>query len=492
MQTPPNEPQNPYTQRGFTAVPNAAQPVPQQQPYMPPEQLPFPQQPQPGPGMPPPYAPQQPAVPQQQPNEYYQPAYQPQQPAPFPEQQTPYRAPKTYNYGRLNLILGIVIGALMLVLGVVAVSQLAGSKQPRTARVTAGSLGANYTGDALIVRNETMYTQESISQIDYIATEGTQVRRGDKVCTVYTSGFNTREWSTLSSYRTQIKDYQKTLLADTNIDADSQLRFYNSAVLSRAQETQAMIQSGAGSLLNQETLLSNDIKERSYYLKQKYADDQKLSRLYDDEQTQLQRIETWTKPFAAGDTGLVSFYIDGFERVLTASTYDSFSPSEVRQMYNGVLPASAALGRNEVAVYRIVRQGGYSVLMLCSDTSWTPTIGASYELLVENFDNTHVSATVESITRSEGELLVRLSVSADVAPVLYIRSCHVQLSENIYSLTVPANALTNSEGEIGVVVVQSDGNYFLPVSVVSQNAQEAHIVPQLSNILSEGSTVLLF
>ena len=48
-------------------------------------------------------------------------------------------------------------------------------------------------------------------------------------------------------------------------------------------------------------------------------------------------------------------------------------------------------------------------------------MGASYELLVESFDNTRVSATVESVTRSEGELLVRLSVVGDVSPVLYIR-----------------------------------------------------------------------
>ena len=167
-------------------------------------------------------------------------------------------------------------------------------------------------------------------------------------------------------------------------------------------------------------------------------------------------------------------------------------PAEVRSMYKGNLPKSAALGRNEVAVYRLVRQGGYTVLMLCDDVNWTPTVGASYELLVESFDNTRVSATVESVTRSEGELLVRLSVVGDVSPVLYIRSCHVQLSESIYSLTVPANAITTVDGEMGVVVVQPDGNYFLPVTIISQDSNEAHIVPQLSNILSVGSVVLVF
>ena len=41
--------------------------------------------------------------------------------------------------------------------------------------------------------------------------------------------------------------------------------------------------------------------------------------------------------------------------------------------------------------------------------------------------------------------------------------------------------------------VQPDGNYFLPVTIISQDSNEAHIVPQeLSNILSVGSVVLVF
>ena len=495
MQTPTNDQNNPYEQQGFTSVP-PSYPVEPEQPYYPPQQPQVPVQQQVGPGMPPPYAPQQgnygyeQSAPRQ--DEYAQDAYMHQTPPPFQNARMPYRAPKGSNYSRINIILGLIIAALVVVLGAVAVSQMLSRKQNRTAIVAAGTLGSSYTGDAVVVRNEVMYTQEGISQIDYIATEGTLVRRGDKVCTVYTSGFSNKEWTTLNNYRTQIKEYQKSLLAATNVENDGQLKRLNTAVLTRAQETQQMVQSQSGNLINQENLLSTDISERSYYLKQKYADDQKLNRLYDDEKTQMQRIETWTKPFAAGDTGIVSFYTDGFERVLNANTYEDFSPVEVRQMYKGVIPDTAALGRNEVAVYRIVRQGSYTVLMLCDDPSWTPTVGASYELLLESFDNTRVSATVESITRSEGELLLRLSIHSEVAPVLYIRSCHVQLSESIYSLTVPANALTDDLGQIGVVVVQPDGNYFLPVEVISQDSREAHIVPLLNNILSEGSVILVF
>ena len=509
MQTPESGYDNQYEQKGFTAVPQASAPQqPYQQPYYAPQGPQIPTQPMGQTGMPQnaygmqgqpvyqqPYQNPQPAPQQtQQQSEYYQSAYQQQQPDPFPQnRQAPYQAPRQRNYNKLNLILGIFIALLAVALIAIAIFQFAANPQVHTALVGDGTLGSSYTGEALIVRNETLYTEKGITQIDYSAVEeGTSVMRGTNVCTVYTSGFSTKEWTKLRDFRAQIKEYQLLLLSTTNIEADSQLKRYNSSVLERAQETQALVQGANGSLLNQEALLSEAISERSYYLKQKYADDQKLSRLYDDEKMQLQRIETWTKQFGAGDTGIVSFYTDGFERVLTTSTCAMFSPDDVLSMYRGNLPATATLERNEVAVYRLVRQGNWKVLMLCDDTSWTPEIGASYELLIESFDNTRVSAEVEGVTRAGGQLLLRLNVQSDVTPVLYVRSCHVQLSESVYTLTVPSASLTSSNGQLGVVVVQPDGQYFLPVTVVNEVNNEAYIIPTLDNILSVGSTVLVF
>ena len=196
MQTPPNNnnQNSGYEQRGFTAVPAGGQQPGAGQPYYAPPQPQAPVQQQVGPGAPPPYAqpvqpqgqpyppqgqpyspqgqayppqqaqpyppqqgqpyppqPGQPPVPQQ-PNEYYQSAYQPQQSDPFPQRQQPYHAPRRRSYGRLNLVLGAVIGVLIIVLGAIAVSQLLGNRQTRTAYVSAGTLGSNYMGDALIVR----------------------------------------------------------------------------------------------------------------------------------------------------------------------------------------------------------------------------------------------------------------------------------------------------------------------------------------------------
>ncbi len=359
--------------------------------------------------------------------------------------------------------------------------------------VQAGTLSARYTGDALIVRDETVYTQDGVSRIDYSVEEGAQISRTDTVCTVYTSGFNTRELTTLQTYRDQIKEYHKSLIATTT--SDSRLSSLESGVLERAIETQELVQGGGGSLINQESLLKAAMQDRQIYLKQKYPDDQKLSRLYDNENTQLQRISSWTKQYAATFNGLVSFYTDGYETALNMDSYAELTPAQVRALYNGQLPtAETPTSARTVSIYRLVRQNAWAVLMLCDDLDWTPVKGRSYKLLIESFDSTVVDATVESFTRSGGELLVRLLIEsgADVENVLYLRDCEVQLGESVNSLTVPARALYNQNGRIGVVMDTEGGQYWTAVTVVSTEGSVAHVIPENTAVLYEGVRVLLF
>ena len=52
---------------------------------------------------------------------------------------------------------------------------MVGTPMQSTAVVEAGTLGTSYTGDALIVRNETAYDEEGVQYIDYVAQEGSVV-----------------------------------------------------------------------------------------------------------------------------------------------------------------------------------------------------------------------------------------------------------------------------------------------------------------------------
>ncbi len=361
------------------------------------------------------------------------------------------------------------------------------------AQITAGVIGTRYTGDCLIVRDETPFDQEAVSSVEYLAEEGSYVSPGTDICNVYSSGFSTRELETLQDYRNQIKEYQVKLL-NQEINTDPQMEKLEAEVLTRAREVRELIGGARGNMNNQEALLAAAIRARQSRLKEKYSGDQRMTRLYDDEQSQLQRIASWTKKSVALKEGLVSFYSDGYEYDLTITNYDKFSPAQVRAMINGQKPASSndISSKGKTTIYRVVRDGHWVVLMLIKDSNWNPVEGAVYELKLENFKDTMVQAQVLSFTRTGGELEVRLDVQSKVQPVLYIRTCSGVLGDNVTSLTVPTRAIYTQDNMPGVVVVDGEYPFFIPVNVMDEKDGMVYISPIQQGTLYEGQTVKLF
>ena len=438
-----------------------------------------------------------PMLPQDAPGQPYGEQYaSPQQPMPRAGVSAPYQPPKTgmprarrkaRRGGSILLVLAVVGFALFAVLRMLSPGQV------NYGYVRSDSLTARYTGDAVIVRDETVYTESGVSQVEYDVDEGMQVKRGNNVATIYKAGFSAKEWVTLQNYRNQIKEYHKVLIA--NSATDIRLITLMSNVKERALEVQQLVHGAQGSLTNQETLLAKAMQAQQIYMKQKYPDDQKLSRLYDDENAQIQKIATWTKQYAALADGVVSFYTDGFENGLNMLNYGDYSPAQVRTMYKGQKPSTGEVAsRNTVAVYRLVKEEPWAVLMLCNEMEWTPVTGRTYKLLIESFDNIIVDATVDSFTRSGGELLVRLLIQDPSAlpSVLYVRSCHVQLGESVNTLKVPSRAIYIQDGRKGVVMATEGGEYWTGVEVVSDDGNSAYVIPENAGVLYDGVPVRLF
>ena len=419
-----------------------------------------------------------------------------QQPSGFPPQEIRPQKPKL----RLTAFHVAIIIAALGFLGWYLYATLV-PEAAREAKITSGNLSATHSGDCLIVRKEVPYSAEGVTSVVYVAEEGSFVsktyvdesgkERATPICWVYSSGYSTREMNTLLSYRSSIRDYQKNLI-ESETTYDAKLNRVTSDVLTCVRAVRDLIGGARGSLENQEALLANAVEERQTYIKNKYAADQRLSRLLDDELSQTQRIDSWTKEYTAGRSGLVSFYSDGYEYGLTVENYASFDPKQVRAMINGQAPEKTSAQKGKTTIYRMVEDGEWYVLFLSDSTDWNPVKGQMYQLQLERFEGTAVYAEVVNFTRSGGELLVRLKVNSDVKPVLYMRSCGALLGENVSTLCVPERAIHVQDGMTGVVVVDGSTESFIPVSVIHYENGNAYFQAIQQGLLFEGQTVLLF
>ena len=357
--------------------------------------------------------------------------------------------------------------------------------------VRAATLGARYSGDCLIIRDEVPYDAEGVTSVDYIAEEGSRVQMRETICNVYSSGFSTREMRTLQEYRDQIKEYQVKLL-NAEITTDARIEKLERDVLTQARAVREIIGGARGNMNNQERQLSEAIQARQAYLKEKYSSDQRMTRLYDDEQSQLQRINSWTKQYTAQSAGVVSFYLDGYEYGLSVNNYDQFTPAEIRSMISGNKPAASSLQKGKTGIYRLVKDGYWYVVMLIRSSDWNPAEGTEYELRLENFKDTTVRARVESFTRSGDELVVRMSVQSQVEPVLYVRCCSGVVGESVTGLTVPEKAIYYQDNMPGVVLMDGDYEWFIPVNIQEKRDGMCFIAAIQPGVLFEGQKIRLF
>lgn len=364
---------------------------------------------------------------------------------------------------------------------------------PTTATIEMGTLGTIYRGDALIVREETVFQDEGVQSIEYVAQEGSVVYPGNVVCYVYSTGYSSKEMTALQSYRDQIKSYQLTLLKSETA-YDPTMEELENKVIKQGLQVRNLVQGEHGNLINQEIILATAITQRQNKFRSKYASDMRLSRLYDDEETQQQRIDSWIKQHHASRGSIVSFYADGFEQALAPDpdSLGKYTPSEVRAMINGQKPEVSTAARGRTNIYRLVTEQNYAVLMLIKDNTWNPVEGSTHKLKLEQFANTVVDTQILSFTRSGGELLLRLKVIGDVTPVLYMRTCQAELGEYADCMLVPTTAIYTQSGVKGVVVISGEQQLFVPVNVVQESGGNAYISAIQTGVLSAGQTVRLF
>jgi len=393
-------------------------------------------------------------------------------------------------------VLRLLVVLIMLALLVLGFLQLRGyvSSNATTAIARGSVLGSEYKGTVVIARNETLYETENKTRVDFIASEGSKVNRSSVICKVYSSGYNQTEINRLQSYREEIQNYHVNQVMSTYVDAA--LDRDNEEIASLSQQVRTLVQGrGVGSLINLEDQLTSALNVRKNYLRQKYPDDQNLSELYKVENDQLKKIESWTTTYTATEDCIVSFYTDGYEKMVNSNTYSTLTPADVRSVIRGVVPQQeTAAARGSEPIFRTVQEDEWYALFLCTDKDWNPVVGESYQMQLAGFDNYNLSARVESFSRIGSDLLLRLRINSSVEHVLNIRTCGATVGDFVSGLRVPIDALYTYDNMIGVMVVEGGSQVFVPVTVITYpDDKNAFVRPTLTGSpLTDGKTVMLF
>lgn len=342
--------------------------------------------------------------------------------------------------------------------------------------------------DCVIIRDESVTTSDSTVRVEYIARENTEVSQGDTIASLFTTGYTESLLTRLEEIRQNIQAYHKTLLG-TIVDSD--LDRLDAVVDICADDFRNLVtQQTRGNLQTVIEQLETAMVNRQDYMRQNKRDDTRLTQLYDQENTQLNSIQSWRVDSTADRDGVLSFYIDGYENDLTAASLDSLTPADIRAVLAGSDLATTADTRS-TGIYRIVDQDTWYVALVSSADNWIPVVGQNYYLQFEGFADLEYSATVTNVQKSSGTVLAIFEINQPIGPMIYQRTGRATLSISLSSLAVNTRALYNQDGQLGVWLNDVPGGTFVPVEVLSTEGDYSLIQPLVEGALQTGQTVLV-
>ena len=385
--------------------------------------------------------------------------------------------------GRFFIFLLVVLAAAFLLLRGLFFSG------PKVTQIMMANASQVQMVDCVLIRDEHVIESDSTARVEYIAPENTLVAEGDVVANLYATGYSEGLLTNLETTRSNIQAYHKQLL---NNIVDQDLNRLDQVVDMMALEFRNLITHKApGNLSTVTRQLETAMVRRQEYLRQNKRGDNKLTKLYEEENARLTSIQSWRKVSNADRAGVVSFYLDGYENDLTPATINSLTPQDVRAVLAGTALASTQSTRQN-GICRIVDQDKWYVAVLIEGNNWTPMVGQdNYYMMMEGFDDLTFRAVVTNVQKDSGVTLAVFEVIDPLGPLIYRRSGRAQFSITLTGLSVRTEALYNDNGQMGVWVYDVPGGTFVPVEVLSTNGSISMIQPTVDGALELGQQVLI-
>ena len=357
----------------------------------------------------------------------------------------------------------------------------------REAIIEPGSASYSRSTDAVIIRDEEVFSSGTIARVEYVAMENTLLNAGDTIAYLYSTGYSESELERLEDIRANIQAYHKTIL---NNIVDNDLNRLDRIVDMRALELKALVtHQTTGNLLTLTRQLETAMVDRQDYMRANQREDLNLNRLYQDESTRMNSIASWRTEATADEAGVISFYTDGYEAALTPEALDALTPADVHAVIAGT-PLGESSSRL-TDIYRLVDQNEWYVAILTDGQSWNPVLDQVYYLQFEGFEDLVYSAKVTRVQKVDNEVLAVFLVEDPIGPMIYQRSGRVTLSSQLTGLSVLAEALSDQNGQLGVWLFDVPGGTFVPVEVLSNDGSRALIQPLADGALEVGDPVLI-
>ena len=186
----------------------------------------------------------------------------------------------------------------------------------------------------------------------------------------------------------------------------------------------------------------------------------------------------------------MSFYLDGYESLLAPGNYDQLTLEDIRGVLQGEKYVTST-ERGSTPLFKVIDSTSWSVLIITDDQSYVPSVGQTYTLTIEGYEDYVYEAVVSNYKRFDNETLIRMDIDQDVLPTINLRATHVSVGTQFSGLRVPNKALYTVDGQTGVYVRNGDSYDFIAVTVNASDSEYSLIEPVNEGAVYSGMSVVI-
>jgi len=370
--------------------------------------------------------------------------------------------------GRFFLMLLIVGGFIALVAIILNLTK-------KTGEIEFGSLGADMEVKAAIIRNEVVVQSEPFEKITFDVVEGETVSNDQVIAQVYKRGYQEETMVTLLNLQKQIYDYQMQLLGGQEPPELAELN--NSIDAVELQIRSVSRKESTLDMLDLEQTLKDLESQRMTLLKTIVSPDTALSQLYTELASQQSVISGWQRDIKnTSGTGIVSFYFDGYEQVLSVNKLSTINSALIKTVVKGGNTANTASSASATPIYRIINNTHWFIAFVTNATDPLRLAeGEQYSVVFQDYSEQQYTATARAGTVSEDAVVNLLEFNVDIGKLIGVRTVNATISKSAQGLVVPLKVIEIISGVPGINITYGDSALRVEVDILAQDEKKAVI-----------------
>jgi len=329
----------------------------------------------------------------------------------------------------------------------------------KTYTVTEGTIKKSLSGDALVIKKETVVNSPADGKLQILVKPGERVRVGTPLFMVTT---DSKQKESLEKQISELQDNIQNLRDTLNSSVPSN-------VLNKSIDdtTKKLKDAVAGGQFDKVTSLKNELArltdEKQKQLQSGENNIKALEDSIDELKKKLNSIELLVN---APEAGMVSFSIDGSEGVLTPDSMKTISVSQLQSVENQArkqdVPVTAGINK---PVMKIVDNFAWYLAADIGNTEMKT--GKNYNIIIKATDfSEEIRAKLVEVSGNNSVGI--FMIEKDLPEIMDLRKVNVEIiTETVTGYMVPLSGIVEIDGSKGVYLTGGGNRVFQPVKIIA-------------------------